>query len=199
MLNRTKQRLEVENAGYDCAVPNHPKARLMYYLNCMCSLLELQGADPDVDRLMVYHKHASLTEEDTKILTELCYMFSPYVLKDRCIFQDDRLTREAPNRFFKVSEAPSYLKAKQSVQIGPGQERRLVKNIMVYHNGWIQENWSDPLHILLGKKRRNMEHEHKTKVKELQMMFSLDSPGNTRPLDLEKLSKETKTNSCLIL
>ncbi|KAK3584337.1 hypothetical protein CHS0354_017507 [Potamilus streckersoni] len=199
MSKRTKHQLDIENAGYECAVPNHPKARLMYYLNCMCSLLELQDADPEVNRLMVYHKYASLTEEDTNTLIELCYMFSPYVLKDRCIFQNDRLTRGAPNRFLKVSEAPSYLKVKKSVNIGSGHDRRLVRNIMVYQEGWIKENWSVPLDTLLGKRRRIIEGEHKTKVKELQRMLSLDNPGNTPPLDLEKLTKENKANSCVIL
>ena len=42
----------------DTTVPDDPKARLMYYLECVCSVLNLDD-DPDINRLRKFQRYVS--------------------------------------------------------------------------------------------------------------------------------------------
>ena len=43
--------VDVKRTGVRVTVPNHPKAQLMYYLNCMCTALDLSRTSQNLQRL----------------------------------------------------------------------------------------------------------------------------------------------------
>jgi hypothetical protein len=49
-------------------VPNDPIARLMYYLNCMCTVLSLDQMDSNIMRLINYEQYRLLSDLDKALL-----------------------------------------------------------------------------------------------------------------------------------
>lgn len=85
VLNRN--RVGVENTSTTVGVPENPLARLMYYLNCMCTVLSLQ--EPNIMRLIDYDNFFDLADEEKVLLLLLCAKLNPVALKGQCLFHDE--------------------------------------------------------------------------------------------------------------
>ena len=70
-------------------VPNSYPAKLMYYLDCVCTVLELDD-DPVMNRLRQYHR-CDLTTQQIDTLLSVCYTFGPDLLNKKCFFNNDGL------------------------------------------------------------------------------------------------------------
>ena len=70
-------------------VPNSYPAKLMYYLDCVCTVLKLDD-DPVMNRLRQYHR-CDLTTQQIDTLLSLCYTFGPDLLNKKCFFNNDEL------------------------------------------------------------------------------------------------------------
>ena len=70
-------------------VPNSYPAKLMYYLDCVCTVLKLDD-DPIMNRLRQYHR-CDLTTQQIDTLLSLCYTFGPDLLNKKCFFNNDEL------------------------------------------------------------------------------------------------------------
>ena len=81
-------------------VRTNNKARLMYYLDTVCSLLTLDE-DAEIKRLRRYQEY-SLSEYQIHRLLALCYLFKPSVLLDKCIFHSEDLCEKEANTFFDI-------------------------------------------------------------------------------------------------
>ena len=65
--------VEFKETGRTSAdIPNNNKARLMYYLECVCNVLNLDD-DADINSLRKYTDY-QLTEDETDRLITLCYL-----------------------------------------------------------------------------------------------------------------------------
>lgn len=84
VFNRTE--IDLKDTSKTCNVPNDPVAKLMYYLNCMCSVLQLDD-DPDINALRNYNNYYQLSHIDRNVLVNLCMLLNPRNLLNRCIFQ----------------------------------------------------------------------------------------------------------------
>lgn len=84
VVNRTD--IDLQDTSETCTVPNDPVAKLMYYLNCMCSVLQLDD-DPDINALRNYNNYYQLGHVDRNVLVNLCMLLNPRNLLNRCIFQ----------------------------------------------------------------------------------------------------------------
>lgn len=107
-LNFNRVNFNVRNITVDVTVPNTPVARLMYYLNCLCSLLQLDTSDsPNIHRLTQYSLHWALTPAQKRELAVLCLILSPDELLNKCIFIDNNLKRL--NEFYEISAVQDQL------------------------------------------------------------------------------------------
>ena len=70
-------------------VPNSYPAKLMYYLDCVCTVLNLAD-DPVMNRLRQYHR-CDLTTQQIDTLLSLCYTFGPDLLNKKCFFNNTEL------------------------------------------------------------------------------------------------------------
>ena len=70
LVGRTQ--IGIRPTGQVATVPNNNKARLMYYLECVCNVLNLDD-DADINRLRRYTDY-ELTEDETDRLITLCYL-----------------------------------------------------------------------------------------------------------------------------
>jgi hypothetical protein len=63
--------VEVKKTGSTVNVPNNPKAKLMYYLDCICPTLDLNETSQNLQRLRNYNSYASLSASETNELVVL--------------------------------------------------------------------------------------------------------------------------------
>ncbi|KAL3863090.1 hypothetical protein ACJMK2_004866 [Sinanodonta woodiana] len=152
LLKRTE--LGVKNIGHNVAVPNDPRAKLMYYLSCMTTVLDLND-DPDLYRLINYNAYFISEDEKTRLLT-LCFLLSPEILLNKCIFQDDEMCGDSENKFYEISAVSKQLLLTNSILIG-GQQRA-VHRIMTFKMSWLERYWSEPIKALLREPRAPSIH-----------------------------------------
>ena len=140
-LDRTQ--IGIKDISNSVTVPDNPKAKLMYYLECMTTVLQLDGIDADLRRLTNYRRHSDLSHRDTLTLIHLCQVLSPYVLQDKCIFQSDVLCGNMANKFYSIESVRNNLLVAGNIMIGGRSQR--VSKIMTYTNAWLRKNYWNPM------------------------------------------------------
>ena len=61
-----RTQIEIKKTGTTVTVPDNPKAKLMYYFDCVCSCVEPDSDDSSIRRLRnyVYRNYSSLSNEE---------------------------------------------------------------------------------------------------------------------------------------
>ena len=140
-LGRTE--IQIKKIGTTAVtVPDNPIAKLMYYLNCICSCVEADD-DPTICRLKDYENYLSLSNEEEAKLLILCLALSPDKLIGTILFPADDLNDGLNNEFFELSAVSTKLVVAEFLLIG-GQQKR-VQQIMMFKKSWIERNYIDPL------------------------------------------------------
>ena len=127
--------------GHSIVVPTNAKSKLMYYLSCINTLMKKKGerTEPAMRKLCDYGKHHLLTEEETDKLVLICFMLSPDVLLNKCVFIDNELCKDYDNNFFELSAVRNRFVVTRNLMIGG--EQKTVHRIMacryVSVNTWI--------------------------------------------------------------
>lgn len=135
--------LQVEKTGRTVTIPNNPKAKLMYYLNCICTLLDLGSDASNLRRLRDYQNYSRLTEDETNELILLCALISPSLLLNKCIFQDDDMCGDSNNEFYKIHAVRHRMVVASSIVIG-GQTKS-VNEIMCFKMSWLRQYYIQPM------------------------------------------------------
>lgn len=147
-FGRTKYNLK--DTTEKATIPNNPTAKLMYYLDCMCTVLKYDD-EPTMNRLRRYQNYF-LTRQERDLLIQLCIVLKPDVLLNKCIFQEDALCGDMGNKFYDLEQVRNNLLIAGSVMIG-GQNRRVTK-IMTFKMDWLRRNWQEPIQELLARQRQ---------------------------------------------
>jgi len=93
-----RNEVEFERTTHSVTVPNNDVARLMYYLNCVCTAIDCNN-DNDIQRFPNYQNWARLSFEEQHLLFSLCYKLSPEVFEDKVFFHCEELCVQFPNEF----------------------------------------------------------------------------------------------------
>jgi len=133
----------VSATGTVVTVPDHPKAKLMYYLNCMCTVLSLDQAEHNIARLTDYRSYYILSDEETAAMVVLCTLLDPDTLNGVCILDDEEACGDSSNEFFEINARRTTVPASESVMVG--NVRVPIKKIMCYKMNWLEENYIEPL------------------------------------------------------
>ncbi|OWF49121.1 hypothetical protein KP79_PYT01099 [Mizuhopecten yessoensis] len=139
-----RTRLEVEDISSKATVPNNHRAKLMYYLSSVTTVLDMDDSDSaNLRRLCDYSNYSRLSSEETSQLILLCALLSPDVLLNKCIFADDDMCGEFSNSFYKISAVRSRVMVSSSIMIA-GQNRS-VNKVMFFKMEWLRENYLEPI------------------------------------------------------
>lgn len=138
-----QNRVGIARSDNPTTVPNHPVARLMFYFDCICTVLQI--TDEYAARLRDYMNFYLLTESEMDKLLYFCWLFSPDELINKCIFLNDDLCGEYENGFFELSEITERLLVTDSLMIG-NQQRR-VKKVMAFKVIFLLKNYYIPIEI----------------------------------------------------
>ena len=151
MATTAKLDVTVQTSGVLVSISNDKRARLMYYLNCICKLLAVDDnvvlkVYSDYPR---YYLMESLAAK--KGLVALLLVLFPENLDDKCIFLDEEL--DTVNKFIDVTCVQS-ARFKISNNIVLAGKATRVKKLMLYKMDWMHKYFIEPFIELLNEINR---------------------------------------------
>ncbi|KAK3584339.1 hypothetical protein CHS0354_017509 [Potamilus streckersoni] len=160
LVSRTE--LGVRDTGISITVPDEPRAKLMYYIDCIFSVVDITGLDPNIQRFRQFQNYFTIIGHDIDRLIALCLILSPDELQDKVIFHNEEICGDSGNKFLELSNLQMRFLVTESMVIG-GQNRQ-VRKIMVFRTIWMKKNFIDPMaHLLLRRQQEKEEEEEKNK------------------------------------
>ena len=146
-MGRTE--IGIRRTGQTVTIPDNPKAKLMYYLNCVLCCVD-DSNDSDLRRLRDYKNYQRLTDEEEAKVLVLCLALSPDKLIGTVFILNEDL--DCSNEFFELSAVSTNLLVSESLLIG-GQQKR-VQKIMMFKKRWIESYYLNPLQSYQGQRQR---------------------------------------------
>ena len=139
-MGRTE--IGIRRTGHSTTIPDDPKAKLMYYLDCVLSCVD-DSDDSDLRRLRDFRNYWHLTDEEEAKVVVLCLALSPDKLIGTVFILNEDL--DCSNEFFELSAVSTNLLVSESLLVG-GQRKR-VQKIMMFKKCWIENNYLNPLQL----------------------------------------------------
>ena len=132
VANRTEVGWE-KIGGSVVSCPDDPRARLMFYVKCMCDVLDLD--DPYIQRLTDYENYI-LSFPELNNLMRLCLLLCPDELEGKCIFYDPVACGEKMYQFVAISAVQHRLLVTPELILG--NQVKHVKKIMFYKREFLE-------------------------------------------------------------
>ena len=184
--------VNIESIGVHVTIPNNNIARLMYYLSCVCTVINCEN-DADIQRFISYQNWHRLSNTEKQALVALCYVISPDVLENKVFFQSDALCLNSTNEFYKISQVQNQLLAAESIVIA-GRTRQVNKT-MVYKKQWMQYYYFDPMPRLASIFTNSVS----SAVTHNQPVSDVQPINYRRPAQATDNQSHTYRNVCLCL
>ena len=143
------QRVGMRDVSRTVTVPANAKAKLMYYLSCVKTVIQLN--DSPLRRLTDYHNYHLLTDPEIDALLAMVVLFSPDELLGKVFFPDEDCGGGS-NQFFELSAVSHMLAVTDNVLIGG--ERKRVAKVMFFRRSWLDNNYFTPLRTFEGRLQR---------------------------------------------
>ncbi|XP_068687931.1 uncharacterized protein [Montipora foliosa] len=143
------QRVRVKDFGSEISVPEDPKAKLMYYLDCVALVIQLN--DPNLRRLRDYGNFSSLTEAETDALLALVILLSPDELIGKVFFPSEDIGGGS-NKFYELNEVSHMFAVTDNILIGG--ERKRVAKVMLFTRLWLEYSYLVPLRSFQSRLQR---------------------------------------------
>lgn len=153
----TREGIGIRETGTKVTVPNDSIARLMYYLSCCNSCLEVLEK-----RLTNYQNYYSLSAAEKTAVVALAAILSPDELLDNCFIPvDDNspLLSGLSNNFYEIERATTVLggTVRPSGVVMMEGKRVQVRSIMVVTRGWLDKNFIKPFTAEAWRLRQMLE------------------------------------------
>ena len=143
------ERVGIRDITRDVSIPQNPKAKLMYYLNCVATVIQLD--DPALSRLKNYQSYYSLSEEETDALLTLVILLSPDELIGKVFFPSEDCGGRN-NQFLELSAVSHMLAVANNIVIGG--ERKRVGKIMFFQRSWMETYYLTPIRSFQDRLQR---------------------------------------------
>ncbi|CAF1435211.1 unnamed protein product [Rotaria magnacalcarata] len=150
-----RRQTEIKRTTVTATIPENNVARLMYYLNCVCTAIDCND-DAQIQRFTSYQNWKQLAIDDQKVLFFLCFTFNPDVFNDKVFFQNDSLCVHHENEFYEINQQNHVLVGSESILIA-GRLRRVTK-FMTYKLSWLQKYYIGPMGWLTERLNRPLQH-----------------------------------------
>lgn len=142
----------IKETGRAVTVPDDPRARIMYYLDCVFTLIGGDDLPSEIRRLANFRRYSSIGTLDCVALLALAKELSPDILVGQVMFQSDQMCGNSTNKFFELSLVSTQMVVASSIMIG-GQRRR-VRKIMTFKMAWLRRNYLEPILQLIDHIQR---------------------------------------------
>ncbi|CAF0751734.1 unnamed protein product [Rotaria sordida] len=135
---------DVKAFGKNVTIPNADIAKIMYYIDCVCTVIDYN--DREIQRYRNYSNWANMSDAEDRLIFILALALSPDELEKKVFFNSPQLCPNSNNQFYEIGEIKNQLLIVQSLFIG-GQQRN-VKKIMAYKSAWMQTFYLQPMRNL---------------------------------------------------
>jgi hypothetical protein len=131
------QSLNVKPIGQTVTVPDNSLARLMYYLDCVFTVIQYDQSS----RLTDYQNYYLLSKEEEQTVLGLVALFNPKVMSDLSLFIVSRnlVPYGSSNEFYQITDDRIGVHVNSEVVIG-GRVVKVLK-IMACTEDWIYRNY----------------------------------------------------------
>ena len=146
----------IETFGHLVNVPNNNIAKLMYYLDCVSTVIEYND-----NTLTDYQNYDELTIEELAAVFALATVLNPQMFIDANIFivNPDLIPDSYDNQFYKITDETIGVHVNQEIMIG--EKAVKVKKVMACNNSWLINNYYAPLNainrMISEKKKMNYQ------------------------------------------
>jgi hypothetical protein len=137
----------IRETGTTASVPNNDVARCMYYIKCVCSVIDCN--DANILRYTNYQNYWVLSDAEDEIVYKLCLALSPDKFEDKVFFDSDAMCGSSGNNFFEISQVRNRFGVVGSIVIA-GRTRQ-VTSIMTYKMSWMRTNYLGPMSRLADR------------------------------------------------
>ena len=137
-IGLTSKRIAVRDTTREVFIPGNPKAKLMYYLNCISVVLNTNK----LSRYINYSQYYLIPDSEIPEIVALALLFSPEIMiKSRIFINEENL--DLSNRFLEITGETIGIHANQEFVIG-GIVVRVLKKMLCTKN-WIQTYYYEPI------------------------------------------------------
>ena len=139
-LNMNYQSLNVKPIGRTVTIPDNPLAKLMYYLDCVLTVIQYD----ENTRLTDYENYYSLSKEEEQTVLGLVALFNPKVMVDLHLFilEPNLVPYGSTNEFYQITDDRIGVHVNSEVVIG-GRVIKVLK-IMACTEAWINKFYIYP-------------------------------------------------------
>jgi hypothetical protein len=137
----------IQEFGTTVSIPDNDVARCMYYLSCVCTVIDYD--DTSIRRYTNYRNYWLLSAAEVEIVYKLCLTLSPDEFEDKVFFESDALCGSSSNNFYEISQVRNRLGVVGSILVD-GRTRQVTK-IMTYKMGWMRRNYLEPMNRLADR------------------------------------------------
>lgn len=138
---------DVKAFGQQVTIPNADIARIMYYIDCVCTVIDYNEAN--IQRYRNYSNWANMSDEEDRLIFLLALTLSPDEFEDKVFFENAQLAGDHNNQFYEIGQLRNQILVVPSLIIG-GQSRQ-VKKIMAYKSQWMRQFYYIPMANLLER------------------------------------------------
>ena len=132
--------MDVKPIGRLVTIPDNRLAKLMYYLDCVCSVIQYDEAS----RLTDYERYYLLSSEEEATVLELVALFNPKIMVDLHLFvvSSNLVPSGMTNEFYQITDDRIGVHVNSEVVIG-GRVVKVLK-IMACTEAWIYKYFINP-------------------------------------------------------
>ena len=131
--------IKVRAFGELTNVPNNAIARLMYYLDCVATVIEYN------DRTLTdYQNYNELSGEELVAVYQLAKILDPsFFIKNGIFIVSQNLLSDVDNQFYEITDETVGFHVNKEIMI-EGKTVKVLK-VMVCNNNWLQKHYFTPI------------------------------------------------------
>ena len=151
----TSKKLTIKDTSTNATVPDNPKAKLMYYLDCVAIVLRTDR----LQRYRNYREYYNLPDYEIDNLLEEARIFNPKAMVEVGIFILDE-NIDKGNRFYEITNEEMGLHINEELFIG-GVRVQVLK-LMVFKKIWLIRNYLEPYESLTRRNQNVLINTYNT-------------------------------------
>ena len=152
-INLDYNSLRMEGYGNHTTVPRNDLATLMYYLHCICAVIQYD----EPNKLTNYQRYYDLNKEEENAVYALAKVLNPKIFIDAkvIVINPNLVPQGYSNEFYRITDDRVGFHVNQEIVIGERVVR--VLKIMACKDSWLNTNYYEPLERL--SYRYNLERK----------------------------------------
>jgi len=134
--------------GHVVIIPPDLRAKLMFYLDCISTVLDMSETVENLGRLRDFSNYYLLTDVEVDKLIIACLHLNPELFDGVCIFHKPEMCGILPNKFYELESVRDQMVITNEVLVG--ERRTRIMKVMFYTDTWLLDFCVKPF-IVLGK------------------------------------------------